>query len=121
MTTVHNTQLLQETIAAVLAQPEKHKQSEWRCETGMCFAGHAAMLAGAEWAHPEDLTNPYIKTTGTLDVHVSNYAAEALGLDGLEEAVLFEGDNTTEDLVKMVDNLLNGRHIQDGVGDDYDD
>lgn len=32
-----------------LPEPTWWDQSNWRCETGMCFAGYAARVAGYEW------------------------------------------------------------------------
>lgn len=32
-------------------------QADWRCSTGMCFAGHAADLYGAEWVTQNNTTD----------------------------------------------------------------
>lgn len=41
-----NGKLLLETLAYIETHPEEWNQEQWRCQTGMCFAGHAALTAG---------------------------------------------------------------------------
>lgn len=42
--------LLDLTLATIKYNPETWNQGNWRCNTGMCFAGHAVVLAGYKWA-----------------------------------------------------------------------
>lgn len=44
-----NTDLLERTMLHILDKPGEWLQSSWRCESGMCFAGWAATLAGGQW------------------------------------------------------------------------
>lgn len=53
-----NVELLERTLEYVIAHPDEHDQNTWRsvlsCGTTMCFAGHAATLAGGSWVTIED-------------------------------------------------------------------
>lgn len=93
-----NSSLAQEVVAQILATPEKHVQSTWRCGTGFCFAGWIAELQEAEWAD----TNP-MKAMGDFIVvprdseEYDDYAQEAwvyLG-DGTHTEVWNRADNET--------------------------
>lgn len=44
--------LLDAAIARTEAHPETWNQEDYRCETGMCVAGHACEIAGRKWATP---------------------------------------------------------------------
>lgn len=44
-----NATLLREVLAQIETHPETWRQSDWRCGTGMCFAGWTAELAGGKW------------------------------------------------------------------------
>lgn len=50
-----NVVLARATLEVIKANPEGWAQQHWRCKTGMCFAGHAAVLAGAEFVVPASL------------------------------------------------------------------
>lgn len=47
-----NVDLLDQTLAHIEAHPEQWSQRGWRRTSTMCFASHAAALAGGIWAHP---------------------------------------------------------------------
>jgi hypothetical protein len=107
-----NEQLARNALKAIEHSPERWNQSEWRCGTGMCFAGFVAFEAGAEWA---DLYDEYdmdmITPKGRIQ-DVVDFALEALGYDDPEsdsasyiEATLFGACNTLEDLKELVDEL----------------
>lgn len=109
-----NVPLLKETLAYIEAHPEEWDQSKWRCGTGACFAGHAAILHGAKWRNlaPDDMR---IIAPGGEVRYVDSYAREALGLkaevyvdhDGDTEfgVELFDGHNTLDDLRRIVGEL----------------
>lgn len=44
-----NMDLIALTLGKIITTPEEWKQSTWRCGTGMCFAGHAAAIAGYQF------------------------------------------------------------------------
>jgi hypothetical protein len=134
-----NVQLLNDTMNWIKAHPELHRQSDWvqpydangeACGTSMCFAGHAAMLAGAtfdpeifnkleEWnvdaesGKHVDSTEYYNEEMDEYDlpdgtVHVSDFARDALGLNSDERAFLFAGHRSVQELEDAVDLLSNG-------------
>lgn len=37
-------------LGRIRAEPESHVQGAWRCQAGMCMAGHVAETSGAQWA-----------------------------------------------------------------------
>jgi hypothetical protein len=114
-----NVPLLRQTLAHIEAHPEDWNQGSWRCDTAACFAGHAALLAGATWAHRAedgvDLENladidPEAyeavcppRAEGT--VRVSTYAQQVLGIKLGDAARLFEATNELDDLRRIVDEL----------------
>lgn len=119
MTHKINADLLETTMEYIEAHPEEHDQGTWRnrCSTAFCFAGHAAILAGAE--SPKVLANStdywYIDTDGKAvadreehprAVHVQEYARAALGLNYPQTPILFHSDNTVYQLRAMVDKLI---------------
>ena len=114
-----NIKLLNDTLALINLFPERHEQGEWRCNTGQCFAGWAALANGAKWVHEDDLWDPYVKDDTHEREHVAEYAQEVLNLTDDESDLLFAGGNTVKDLTKMVANLTNGVDIANGTK--YDD
>lgn len=91
-----------------------------QCGTAMCFAGHTAILAGGKPVFStaygidpgEELSFGTVRTADGGDRHVSTYAAELLGLDTVDADELFSGDNTLEDLEKLVaDITANGGEL----------
>ncbi len=81
-----NVDLLKRTLDQIVKFPEKHSQDTWHCETTMCIAGHAAVLAGAK------LKGSYGNTELWHDgmvVSASRFADEALGLTDFEYNYLF--------------------------------
>lgn len=140
-----NKELLKATIDVINAKPELHDQANWVrieeenvCGTAMCFAGHAAILAGAEAPDPKKhyVADWFIakggkylnwKEADAADadeqiVSVASYARNALGLDFETSDYMFDGDRTREELTEAVDDLLNDRPVvvYDDDEDDYD-
>jgi len=123
-----NVALLQETMAKIELNPELHDQSVWAnvCGTAFCYAGHAAILAGAEvprgkaiadghwWCvNPETLESTG-KTSMELrgdDVQVDVFAARKLGLTEAEAGWLFDATRTRVELRLLVDALCAGAWI----------
>ena len=49
MTYDERKKLAYDTLDYIKAHPERWDQGEWRCSTGMCYAGWLATLAGGTW------------------------------------------------------------------------
>lgn len=105
--------------------PEDHVQETWRCESGLCFAGHIAVLAGGEWAFDADSVNaaemlaidsdemPFETMDGRAVVHVSDRAKALLGLSDNRWAV------TAEALFAAHNNVASIRHIRNQIEAGY--
>lgn len=120
-----NIKLLNETLDFIKTNPKLHHQGDWveagqteaeyqACETTMCFAGHAALLAGGtfdktiwfdefEWEVDEETGQHkgYADDDDSL-IHVSTFAAEKLGLNDDERCYLFDSSRTIQDIEKAV-------------------
>lgn len=119
--------------AANEANGYKHHQVNWaslvnpyaidknECGTGLCLAGFAAMLKGAEVPEPVlgdhcewEMPGWWVNSgTGRLgdrsawdSVHVSTFASTALGLTESQADALFSSYNTIDGLREMRDYLL---------------
>jgi hypothetical protein len=110
-----NYPLLDRTIEYIEKHSEEHQQSVYRCSTGMCVAGHAAVLDGAKWVHPEDPDDPMVFVEqadrdafpslledGETMVHVSLSASRRLGLSDDQALVLFGGGNALPTIKAIV-------------------
>lgn len=126
-----NVELLRATMDFIERHPEKHEQAQWatQCGTAFCYAGHAALLAGATppgantlafgrfWTIDPDTFQSRSETTleqiasGTL--LVDEFAARQLGITVSEMEVMFAGDRTREQLRMLVDALCDGAWIDD--------
>lgn len=135
-----NIQLLKDTMEWIKAHPEQHNQGVWgytakeACSTFMCFAGHAAVLAGGtfdrkifleedEW-HVDAETGKHVPTeyVDIVDeygdpwddelkegiIHVAEFAAEKLGLDEDEKSYLFAGHRSRAELEEFVEKADQG-------------
>lgn len=114
-----NLELLERTLEAV--RHEAHSsdgrwtQSAWRCDSGMCFAGWAAHLAGAAWAVEWDgnrdtsLRGDFVSVlTPQGDVMpVWKFAEEVLRLGEWDSHALFDPVNTLEDIELICDSIRN--------------
>lgn len=81
------------------------RQEMWRCNTGMCLAGHVAHLAGAKWAFPHvdnEVNSFQVVTPDGSVTPVYVYATAALGLNRYDTAELFNSENTLDDLEEIV-------------------
>lgn len=80
-----NNELLDKVLNHIKTNPETWDQSNWRCGTNYCFAGHAAILGG--WRPVDDEDNvPYWKLVGfdTPEAHEKDIHEryKAHGMDG---------------------------------------
>jgi hypothetical protein len=97
-----NAELAYETLDYIIAHPEECDQSQWVCETGMCFAGHAAVLGGWKMEKTEDSFGEIYTGCAFKDnqrVAVWAAAEEALSICSVREHYLFDGCNGIEDLI----------------------
>lgn len=109
--TVPNIPALEATYARIVERPDEWNQGDWLCNTGMCFAGHAAMLEGATLP-------PVLSMSWTVDpetgeyrrwepsngaVHVSDFARQRLGLTELQASELFAGGNDLSRIRRIID------------------
>lgn len=121
MTFEPNIKLLKKTVKYIGNNRKEWDQANWRCGTGMCVAGTAAFLAGAEWADPDPDGEyaEYVKATGefaddataaTVDgigrvMHIREYAAKVLKLNEPAADDLFGGENSLKQIRKIVKKL----------------
>lgn len=125
-----NVQLLQDTMAHVEQHPEEHNQDCWvnPCGTAFCYAGHAAILAGAArptrqlarsdnawFVDPETLESVGTRQPSESAVEVGDFAELKLGITNAESEVLFDGYRTVKELRKLVDALCANAWIDDNV------
>lgn len=107
-----NVPLLRKVLEHIEAHPEEWDQGTWRCETAMCFAGHAADIAGAQWvgkgkyllADPDIDPPEKIRSTGVTTA--SARAVQVLGITWEQANGLFVGSNTLDDLRRIVGELI---------------
>jgi hypothetical protein len=134
MMTEKNVPLLLATMAMIKVFPEKHDQGSWvdPCNTTMCFAGHAGMIAGATFdkdiyaQEDEWILDPNGKHVGDDQArdrdfnrrkgykYIEEFATEKLGLTPEESSYLFRHNRTREQLENAVYKLADGWSI------DYD-
>ena len=109
-----NTELAHKVLDHITANPKTWNQEEWRCDSGMCYAGWAVTLsdAGLRWLN--DDTSWVILPEGFPEVHYEwkedgerraqavNVAEILLDIDNLSARRLFRSVNTLEDLREYV-------------------
>jgi hypothetical protein len=96
-----NLELLKTTWNFIKNNPEKHQQSDFinhtQCGTQMCFAGHAAVISGAEF--PRDDSPWFLTEDGRLSekdkdglrkgIYIEEYARNVLGMTNDESHFIF--------------------------------
>lgn len=119
-----NVPLLTQTLAHIEANPSEWDQTWYRCDTGMCFAGWAAQLAGGKWhtsdpdlfddldsyliAEPGDdpATTTLVDGSGVRVVFAPTRARRLLGLSSSQACELFASGNRLDDLRRIVARLV---------------
>jgi hypothetical protein len=103
-----NVALLKQTLAHIEAHPDEWQQTTYRCGTGMCFAGHAATLAGGAWMSSNPLDDYMVAEDAddpiqVLDkeIHVKHRAERVLGLAWHQADRLFAPGNDL-DLLRLL-------------------
>lgn len=109
-----NVPLLRQTLDHIREHPQEWDQQTWRrttpCGSAMCFAGTAAMLAGATWLRPVPLSDVrhddedvlVVPPGGGVDT-VEGYAIRVLGLTERQAAELFASGNSFPRLCRLVE------------------
>ena len=133
MTYDERKRLAYDTLDYIKAHPEDWNQGEWRCSTGMCYAGWLVTLAGGTWKNQADndydfssyLTDAVLvplpgeepdptTLTGVDDgpyVHASTRACALLGIGVRTDtsAHLFNADNGIVEIGSQLDEIFEGR------------
>lgn len=118
-----NVALLQKTIDYIEQHPDQHDQNVWNnaCGTAFCFAGHAALLAGATPPHgntefwrvdPLTLraTSYHLSPDAPI---ISDFAEKQLGLSWIEADIMFDATRTRRALRSLVNAFCEGAWIDD--------
>lgn len=141
-----NRELIKNTMELIKATPEVHHQANWvntsaasPCGTVMCFAGHAAVLAGAEIPDPKkhQISDWYVGTNGEYrnwtqayemkaseNTPVATFAKDAMGVSHREADYMFEPERQVSELELAVAELVEHGQIltfNEHYDDDYDD
>jgi hypothetical protein len=125
--------LAQRTLEQIKAHPQEWDQTTWRCQSGMCFAGWAAVLNGRRWLHPDDPESEIVVATSpeepgarerdlawydggepgrmTWGTHVRNAARADLGLTETEAVIMFGSSNELADLEYCVAKIAAGEEV----------
>jgi hypothetical protein len=121
-----NLDLLERTMAHIEAHPEQHDQGSWinACGTTFCFAGHAALLAGASKPLSENgfgngwFVDTVTSTSRALSSYwdvdedgVREFARRSLGLSEDEADVLFNGGRDINELRAIVNALKDNASV----------
>lgn len=122
-------QLVQAALEYIEAHPEEHDQAHWRCQTGMCFAGHMANLhPNVNWLIPHPTPFDWEEDGPRLDmlldetgreIDVSMWGRRFLfpenpdsGHAYTQAQHLFFYNNTLSELREMVEAYVEGRYVK---------
>jgi hypothetical protein len=119
---VFNVPLARKALTFIKNNPKDWDQANWRCETGMCFAGIVDQIAGGKWAvqpptgrmcdvylianQADEDAGLRIKDFGEHRVvTAADRASRLLGIWALNplDIDLYSSSNSLEDLEKFVD------------------
>jgi hypothetical protein len=84
------------------------EDNTWSCNTGMCFAGAKAHLDGLKFDFVGDNdTTDYCVFPGREErIRIDEYAADQFQLNQEDKDLLFQGDNTVEDIAFIISMLV---------------
>lgn len=125
-----NLPLLRKTMDFINEHPENHNQQTWvsPCGTQFCFAGHAAIIDGADFdpakagygwyidesgKHITDFEADDFYEQGKPYRHVADHAQEILGLTSAEKMYLFASHRTKESLNEAVTLMEQGAEFDE--------
>lgn len=103
-----NVELLKKTKEQILLFPETHNQKTWHCETSMCVAGHASVLAGAKLVFDKSYGTEaytYLVDPEGDEVWASQYGMKVLDMTKKEKEYVFYCFNN-EIAIKRMDHLI---------------
>ena len=123
-----NTELAERVLTRIKDKPETWDQSAWAitsdvCGTAYCFAGHALaelgykMICDASAPDGQLYASDAVAPNGR-QVSIEEMARKKLGLTWDQASQLFNGDNSLDDLEKMVKHYAN---TQDGSTMSWDE
>lgn len=121
-----NEKLLLDTLDHIKNNPQSWRQDFWfinfdpdgkeihsivtfdveelnQCGSAFCFAGHAAIKAGAA---PPKANEPWHNVWKVDGIDVNIYAADRLGINPEQAEALFDPANDLEDLENMVEAII---------------
>jgi hypothetical protein len=115
-----NVQLLEQTMRHIIDHPETHDQGIWvsdkeDCGTTACFAGWACLLSGAKQYDVTLSQSTFSADTASGWIRADDLAVQLLGIDEDTATNLFDGDNTVDDLQRIVKQLVNREHTPEGA------
>lgn len=71
------------------------------CGTAMCFAGWTVHLSD-RWSFVHDGVDVWAEDSDGYSYTVAGAARRELGLTGAQASILFDGNNTLDDLIRLV-------------------
>jgi hypothetical protein len=116
-----NKDLLQRTLQHIEENPEEWDQTDYRCASGMCFAGWAVTLHGDTWASEIDAARDAWEVAVPEEerslfpgrfVYAPARAQQLLGLDSSTAKCLFDGGNDIETLRRIVGELCEQEAVE---------
>lgn len=117
--TTPNAALAYRVLDQIDAQPETWVQATWikktECGTAGCFAGWAVLLSGLQPAYLDNVSDSTsYAMVGEESVRIERVAEDLLGARYVDEGDedeqdLFNGDNTREDLGRLVEEIFGPR------------
>lgn len=112
------------TMAQIEMHPERWSQSNWRCETGMCFAGTMADISSeVNWLNenPNGVDSDKVVDSDGNIYTVDEWACDKLDLADYDESIwrgdehLFSMDNNMDDLRAGVKAYINDEDVEAAI------
>lgn len=111
---------LRRVLTHVVAHPDSHQQEKWTCDTGACFAGHAALLNNYHLAVSPTLVaggDPHVENGVVISSKgerkwVPDVARDILDLGYGDSDILFHSENNVQMLAQMIEDLEHGEELQ---------
>lgn len=123
-----NMDLIARTLGQIIVNPEEWHQGDWRCGSGMCFAGHAAALQGYRFvdkpngAYSEYVEDPEhgIRMWDTVDGDmVANGVAETEAVLRRITVLRERGEEIDSYTYRVLADVAQRAAAQHGRGDRY--
>jgi hypothetical protein len=120
-----NVELLKAALDYIKTHPDEWEQENWRCDSGMCFAGVGSQLAGGRWLMPsdsphaaylipepddaeEDIYEVRVDPFGERQrvVHARQRAKRLFGLNEVQSYRLFAAGNSLYDIEREINHII---------------